>query len=285
MHPLVLSFTDGTTFFVGLALTLVAEILLVGFRKRVAGGVLSVFAIVGIILVLISATPLPIWAYSIWIIAAFVGLVLLNRAASPLKIRILSGFVLLASTAGLWIAEAPHHRYPRLTLAEGTKVYVLGDSISAGIDSEIRCWPDVLGELTSLRVFNLARPGETIEGAISQAKYIKQTGSLVIVEIGGNDLINQTDPSAFQRDLDSLLSLLRSDQHQVLIFEIPLFPFENAFGAAQRGAMSKHEVAVLPKRCLTKVLGTKNGTLDGLHLSPVGHEALATIIDGVIEQK
>lgn len=285
MNPIVLRFADGTTFFVGLTLVFVAETLLIPFRNRIARPVLTVLTVVGMILVVISATPLPIWMYLIWTISAVAGLVLLNRAVSHRRLQIVSGSVLLAATVALCIAEEPHHRCPRLVVHEGTTIYVLGDSISAGMGTEHRCWPAVLGEMTPLRVVNLAQPGATVESAIVQAKGAVKPRSLVIVEIGGNDLLAEADASGFQTKLDTLVSSLCSQQHQVLLLELPLFPFQNAYGQAQRAMISKHGVAMLPKRYFARVLGTENGTLDGLHLSPAGHDAMARIIAGVIEKR
>jgi acyl-CoA thioesterase-1 len=285
MNPIILSFADGTTFFVGLALVLVAETLFIRFRNRIARPVLTVLALVGMILVVISATPLPIWVYLLWTIPAVAGLVLSNRAFPPRKIQIVSGSVLLAATAALCIAEAPHHRCPSLVVPDGTTVYVLGDSISAGMGTKHRCWPAVLDGMTPLRVVNLAQPGATVESAIAQAKGIDEQGSLVIVEIGGNDLLGGTDASAFRSKLDILVSSLRGDKHQVLLLELPLFPFQNAYGEAHRDVAAKHGAAMLPKRCFAAVLGTENATLDGLHLSQAGHDAMAAIIADVIKQK
>ncbi len=44
----------------------------------------------------------------------------------------------------------------------------------------------------------------------------------------------------------------------------------------------KYGITMLPKRYFAKVLGMKNGTLNGLHLSQVGHEAMAAHIASVI---
>jgi lysophospholipase L1-like esterase len=69
------------------------------------------------------------------------------------------------------------------------------------------------------------------------------------------------------------------------MFELPLFPLQNAFGAAQRSVAASHGVVMLPKRCLTKVLGMKGGTLDGLHLSQQGHNALAETVATVLHEE
>lgn len=285
MNPVVLSFADGTTFFVGLFLVVVAEGLLSRFRNRLVGPLLTVLTVVGTILVLISATPLPVWAYAIWSIPAIGGLVLVNLSRPPRRSCAVCGCALLAATLVLCLAEAPHHRPPRLSVADGTTVYVLGDSISAGMGTEHRCWPTVLDDVTPLRVVNLAQPGATVGSALTQANSILEPGSLVIVEIGGNDLLGGTAASAFRSELDVLVSSLRADHHEVLLLELPLFPFQNAYGRAQRDIVAKHGVAMLPKRFFSRVLGAENGTLDGLHLSQAGHNTMAQIIADLLNQK
>lgn len=283
MNPIVLSLANGTSFFVGLALVLVAEVLLLRFRKGMAQPVLTVLAMSGIVLVVISSTPLPVWAYASWAIPAITGLVALNRLATSRRWQLVICIALVASTTGLCLTEAPHHLSPRLTVPVGTTIYVLGDSISAGMGTRHRCWPEVLDDEIAFRVVNLAQPGATVESAIVQAKGIVESPSLVIVEIGGNDLLGGTEASVFHSKLDTLVSSLCASRHQVLVVELPLFPFRNAFGRAQRTVVAKYDVAMLPKRYFTKVLGTDNGTLDGLHLSQEGHDAMARIMAEVIE--
>jgi len=285
MNPIVLYVADGTTFFVGLALVLLAEILLFRFHTQVIRPILTVLVLVGTILVAISATPLPIWMYSIWGIPALAGLVLGNRSGSSLRLRYVAFAVLLVTTVGLCLAELPCHWTPRLVVKSDATVYVLGDSISASMGTNERCWPTVLTEMTHLRVVNLAQPGATVKSAVMQAKSITESNAVVIVEIGGNDLLGGTDAAVFRNQLDSLVSSLRSAQHQVLIVELPLFPFQNAFGQAQRSSAAKYGAAMLPKRTFAKVLGTRNGTLDGLHLSQEGHNAMAKSIAEVIKRE
>ncbi len=76
------------------------------------------------------------------------------------------------------------------------------------------CWPTVLANLTLLRVVNLAQPRATVATALNQAKAIKEPRSLVIVEIGGNDLLGETDASVFHSNLDTLVSSLRLSRTQ-----------------------------------------------------------------------
>ena len=285
MNPLFLIIADGTTFFAGLALVLISEGLLIRLRNFISRLILTVLAIIGVILLFISATPLPLWVYATWVIPAIFCLVLLNLASPPQRSVLVCFTILFVSTIGLWVVEAPYLRLPSLAVPNGSTIYVLGDSISAGTGTNERCWPTVLDEMLSCRVVNLAQAGATVDDAIFQAKGISDPRSLVIIEIGGNDMIGGTNATVFQTKLKSLLSSLSSNQHQVLLFELPLFPSQNAYGKAQRDAVRKYGAVMLPKRFFAKVLRTKNGTLDGLHLSQNGHNALARIVADVIHEK
>jgi acyl-CoA thioesterase I len=91
--------------------------------------------------------------------------------------------------------------------------------------------------------------------------------------------------SVYHEQLDSLMQSLWSGQHKVLMLELPLFPFKNAFGRAQREIAAEYGATMLPKRFMTKVLGIQGGTLDGLHLSQAGHDAMAGLIGGVLERE
>ena len=284
MNQIMLRFADGSVFFVGLLLTAGAVWMLIRVRNCMIRPALNVMAVIGMVLVVVSATPFPLWAYFIWIISAASGILFVNRKASSTRSQILACTVVLVTTAALCIAELPSWRLPELEVPEGTTVYVLGDSISAGVGTRERCWPSMLEEMVTRRTVNLAQPGATVEGAISQAKKIVRSPSVVIVEIGGNDLLGGTNASVFEWHLDTLVAALCADRHQVLLLELPLFPFQNAFGQAQRAVARKYGAALLPKRYFVQVLGTENGTIDGLHLSPAGHDAMAKTIAGVIRK-
>jgi lysophospholipase L1-like esterase len=106
---------------------------------------------------------------------------------------------------------------------------------------------------------------------------------LVLVEIGGNDLLGHTDSKDFYIQLDQLLGRLSAGNSQVVMFELPLFPFCNAFGQAQRNLAKKYNVILIPKHYLTDVFGLKDGTVDGLHLSQKGHDALANLVNGLLK--
>ena len=281
MNPVLLSFADGTLFFVGLISVFGAEVALLFLQQRFIRSALTVCALWGIILVVGSATPLPLWLYLVWSIPAVVGLVLLNGFSGFKKVKRWVCGALLIVTVGLIAMELPYRRAPELSVPPGATLYVLGDSISVGMGAEDRPWPEVLQELSGCRVVNCARAAATVEGAIKQALQISEPSSLVIIEIGGNDLLGDTEASSYYESLNRLVGSLVGE-HQVLLVELPLFPFQNAYGDAQRRIVAEHGIALLPKKYFTRVLALPDGTSDGLHLTQKGHDAMAAMMNQVL---
>jgi acyl-CoA thioesterase I len=285
-NPVVLSFGDGTAFFVGVAAVALAIPLLLRFRRRLAVALLVAVALIGVVAAIMAATPLPMWAYIVWLVTVTAALVLCLWRPTP-KAGVLSAAALLAVSIGMCAAETPYHFFPQLSVAPGETIYVVGDSLSAGVDEDrmgrpcpkLRCWPAVLGETTQLAVVNLAWPGARVRDGLVQAKRATQADAVVIVEIGGNDF--SADAAVFREQLDALVSSLQGHR-AIVMFELPLFPFQNAFGRAQREVAAKYGVILIPKRCLTAVWCSDGGTVDGLHFSQAGHNLMARMIADVL---
>ena len=56
----------------------------------------------------------------------------------------------------------------------------------------------------------------------------------MLIELGGNDLLGRTDPARFGQNLDALVRLVQGTGRAVVMFELPLPPFTNAYGIEQR---------------------------------------------------
>jgi len=228
-----------------------------------------------------------LWKVALQDLADATGLRLAVRRNRP-RASLLRGSATVALaglTLVLAVQEFPYHSSTTIPLAAARPLFVLGDSITAGIGAGERTWPLVLGDQTGLEIVNLARAGATVESAMAQARAVVDPQSTVIVEIGGNDLLGGTTSGEFRERLDRLLGILRArGGRTIAMFELPLPPLGNAFGAAQRGLAAKYNVRLIPKRCLASVLFSSDATLDGLHLSQEGHNRLATMVRDMLEQ-
>lgn len=278
MSPFLLHFASGAGFYSGMLMLVAGLLLRLWLRGRVPGALLVIVASLGFLFVVLSATPLSLYAYSLWLVLLVLALVtsgLQQTKTRNLRIRYTSLALAVLMSITLCCMELPYHITPKIPANRQQTVYVVGDSLSAGIGSEERTWPAVLADLSRLNVVNLAKPGATVQSAIHQADRIPDGNALVIVEIGGNDLLGDTSNGIFRDHLDALLAKLGMGNRTISMFEIPLPPFRNRFGGIQRELARKHDVILVPKSCMSGVLGLKDGTLDGLHLSQKGHDALA----------
>jgi acyl-CoA thioesterase-1 len=128
---------------------------------------------------------------------------------------------------------------------------------------------------------NLSRPGDTVASAIEgQLPDIPspRRGDLVIVEVGGNDMLEGGRSDVFEENLAELSGSLAGPGREIVMFELPLLPGRWAWGRAQRRIARDDGVTLIPKRVLAGVLLEPDNTEDGLHLTRQGHERLASAV-------
>lgn len=281
---LVFHFASGEALLSGVLMVLVGAGVASLARHRVARCVAYVLVIAGVLFMLLSATPTPVWMLSVWLALTGLWLVLeLARWRKVPRLLIIARIAAALSAAAIAVLELPLLRLPKLPLVPHERLFVIGDSISAGIGGDqARAWPALLASRTGLDVVNLAQPGATLSTARSQADRIPADATLVVLEIGGNDLLKDSTSRAFRDDLDELLGHVVRPGRTVVMFELPLPPLFNAFGRAQRELSGKYDVYLIPRREFARVLAADGATLDGLHLSPAGHERMAALVARVL---
>ena len=161
--------------------------------------------------------------------------------------------------------------------APARTLYVIGDSLSAGIGTEFApTWPEVIRSRHHTDVVNLSRDGGTIASALRDLDRHPPLGSgLVLLEIGGNDQFGRTPTAEFEGNLGALLSRVAGPGRAVVMFELPLLPFNNGYGRVQRRLAAEHGVMLIPKRVLIDVVSPAGATTDGIHLTAEGHREMA----------
>ena len=88
-------------------------------------------------------------------------------------------------------------------------------------------------------------------------------------------MLGQKPAEEFPQSLERLVAQVAKPGRNLAMFELPLPPLKGAYGRAQRTVAARHGVALIPKRVFAAVLAMPGGTRDGLHLTAVGHQALA----------
>lgn len=237
---------SGHLFFTALFLFVVG----VSVRRLRALGLLA------LPLVFFSGTPMPLIAAVPLVVGAIVVLF------AQFKGRVAVGALVAIVAAGI---EIPWHFEGAGGVARAP--LVLGDSLASGGFGETRTWPEILGAR------NLSSASETVARALERDLPLFGPDDVVIVELGGNDMLDGTPLREFERDLDALLARLRGAR--AVMLELPILPGRWGYGAIQRRLARRHGVGLIPKRVLARALTGPGNTTDGLHLTDRGHEQLA----------
>jgi acyl-CoA thioesterase-1 len=275
MNWLVYHIASGHVFFSGVVLVTVAAAASTRstqFTKRLTG----LFFVIGAISIAISSTPIPYWYYGVavaitlaWLASAYI-----ENWRWWSRPSFIVAWMLAAAI------ELPYHLMPSMALAPSRSMTVIGDSVTAGMgtrDTSVR-WPTLLAKEHHLNIQDLSHPGGTADSALAQAKSQQIVSAVVILEIGGNDLLGDTSTAQFSRDLDALLAYVCTPERQVIMFELPLPPFRNEYGRIQRSLAQKHGVALVPKRIFLSVLAASDSTVDTIHLTQAGHHRMASAV-------
>ena len=267
----------GKSFFVGTAL-LTFAVLFPRLRKKTWSTLAKYFfTIAGIFLIVFSATPLVWWFYAAWAIAVFIFFLLVSaRTSLALKWVRLSRVSVVCFCVIALLMELPYHLRPKITKENFESLYIIGDSISAGIGGQgERTWPRILAGKYGVDVIDLSVPGATVVSAVHQAHKVDSERAVVLLEIGGNDLFAPTPYALFEQSLKQIMKRVSGPKRLVVMLELPLQPWDVPYGAIQRRLAREFNATLVPKSFFVSVLASKGATVDLAHLSPDGHELMS----------
>ena len=173
-------------------------------------------------------------------------------------------------------SEFSHRKLPLIAGVRDSHLVIIGDSLSSGL-GEATPWPVVLEETSGIGVKNLARAGAGVHEALGMAAHVFSDDHVVLLEIGGNDLLAGLPSDKFAEGLEELLIKVCSPRRTVVMLELPLIPSKIGYGQVQRRLSEKYHVWLIPKRFLADGLRADT-TSDGLHLSPRGAGRMAAFV-------
>lgn len=234
----------------------------------------------------IDPAPLPHWLMAVWIALAIAWLVRLCRfwvkGGQPLPILRQNRCLQLATIGAALVALSIE--LPTLWIQDAgepiTSIGVVGDSISAGLTDGELTWPQRLSRDVSTQVWDASQPGATLKSAAAQVTLIQQHSvDLLLLEIGGNDLLEGLPLDQFERNLDHLLAIAsKPSQHKTVMLELPLPPIMMRYGAVQRRLARTYHASLVHRRYFASILTEAGATVDGIHLTRQGHERMKDLI-------
>jgi lysophospholipase L1-like esterase len=238
---------------------------------------------------LIAAPPVPLAIQLAWIAGSAAWLIVRGHTSTSQEansrfaraVPLLPLITLLPAVAIEAYSFLPH-RLP----FEPRRIVVLGDSLSAGDFGESAAWPQRLGAMTGLEVTNLSLPSETTLTALQRLDELMAAAdetTLVILQIGGNDLLSRVPARELEQRLRVVTSAAVSRGAHAALVELPALPGRWHYPAAQRRVARRAGVFLIPRRELVAALTCRGCVSDGLHLTDRGHEEMARRMTRYIE--
>ena len=271
---------SGQAFFIGVAFLMVGVGLGRLVHRRGVRTPRDLLVVGGVLLIGVAAPPWPLASYLVLGMITIVWLV--GETCGVRWVDALRGLMVIA-WLGAGLAEGSYQIVPTLPPLGHPTLGIIGDSVTAGTDdADLSTWPSRLANRHQIDVRNHAVAGATVRSAIRQAVECGAGESLIVLEIGGNDLLGATRTQEFQAGLAQLIKTVRQPGRTVMMLELPLIPGLNQYCLIQRRMAAHYHVVLIPKRILAGVLLGDGATLDSVHLSPAGHDQMAAAIWAVI---
>lgn len=277
-------FAGGDAYLLGLAVFAAAQLALCRTQVTWQRRWLIIAGRTGVIWAIADPSPVP------WIVIAALAILLLTvmvrrwRKKQPAestaggRVERLFRMPLACLAVIAILCELPYYWGPEFP-AVPTSIAIVGDSVTAGLNDGEETWPKQIAQTSNLRVFDASQPGATLKSAVQQVELLNAVeADVLILEIGGNDLLEWLPVADFEQNLGRLLAATQSQRRPVVMFELPLPPLAVRYCAVQRRLASEYQVPLIPRRHFLRVLTGKGSTVDGIHLSKLGQTRLMELV-------
>jgi lysophospholipase L1-like esterase len=205
------------------------------------------------------------------------------RLASRVALVVVAIWLVFVA-AGLW-RRFRLNRWPIRNLpVQSGAVVCFGDSLVSGVgaDTPEETYPAKLERLLGREVVADGTPGETTGGALDVLKRGggPQDVPLVIVTLGGNDMLNRVLLKSTLRNLAGIFEELQR-RGSVVAFTVVESPISGGRGKALTKLCKKHGVIVVPD-ILGGILGRGKLKADPIHPNGKGYAIVAERVAEVV---
>lgn len=168
-------------------------------------------------------------------------------------------------------------------LPSGSVVLALGDSLTAGYGlNPDQAWPTLLAGKTGWKIINGGVSGDKTEDALARLPSLmdEHAPRLVLVTLGGNDMLRKRPEEETRANLARILEGVRGRDAQPVLLATPRPSvagalFQNLSPPAFYAEIAAARKVPLIEDAVPEVLSDPDLKLDPLHPNAEGHEVLA----------
>ena len=188
-----------------------------------------------------------------------------------------------SALACLLVALACSPRAPNLD-SPGSTIVCFGDSITAGVGAAPEeSYPTLLAEALGVEVRNLGVPGDTAGSAAARIdQVLAQDPWLVIVELGGNDLLQRAPIAATEAALRGIVERLLAARVVPVLVEIEVPFYGGGYDDMFERLADDYDVPLVDD-ALRGILTDPALKSDTIHPNAAGYRRLAQAVAAEVE--
>ena len=187
--------------------------------------------------------------------------------------------VALAVVAGLLSLRSGYPRAARPTAGDG--VLAFGDSLVEGVGaSEGRDVVSLLSARVGVPIVNAGRSGDTTGSALGRldSAVLSRNPRIVIVVLGGNDLLRRIPREETFANLDAIVGRIRGRGAAVILVGLSVGVFVDGYGNGYEEVARRTASGLVPD-VLAGILGHPDLMFDQIHPNDRGYSMMADRIE------
>ena len=180
---------------------------------------------------------------------------------------------------------------PKEYLPADSTVVALGDSLTYGYGATPQTsYPAILAELTGWQIINAGVNGDTSADVLARsAAIIAQNPDLVLLGVGGNDVLSRTEPLTTKANISATIATIKAANIPVVLIAEPHFSSSALFGRASDNPIYKEiatsEEIPLYSKGWSQVLSDDSLKSDQIHANAAGYRHFAQGLYGYLQDE